>query len=628
MGDGAVSSHLSCPYCRKPLRVRTALGPGRLVLCSGCQRSFSPPPPRDHVAPLPSRPLPPPMPVVGVRPAPVPDESRPGTSPWALVGAVAGLLLLLGGATAVAVSLSRVEPAGDEGPADTASVPGPGGGPPPVAPRRDDEQPPDGTPVTDRGGAPQPRDTRPDVRPDRPDLPPPTTHGPETARAPLPREQQEKVNAAIDRGAAWLRKKQKVNGAFVDQFTTALAALPALTLLECGAPADDPAVQKAARFVRRHAGKLQSGKETYELSLALLFLDRLGAAEDRPLIRLLAMRLVAGQQPDGGWSYHCPVLKEREATDLITVLRLAPLRPALGPPVKGGEPGAEIGSPTTRGGRAGEEERAVPPGPGVAGDRPAAPEKVRNAAGKLPAPLRNLPAVKDALRKPGAAPLALPAAGSDNSNTQFATLALWAALKHDAPVERSLALNVRRFRNYQLANGSWKYDTTKAPASRGTAAMTGAGLLGLAVGHGLDNKGKTKARIDDPAATKGLEWLGQHVGKALGAEPERPKAKAKAKAKARKPARSSINLYFLWTVERVGVLYNVRTMAGKDWYRWAVEQLLDTQDDDGSWHQGDYHGSTRLLDTCLALLVLRRADLAADLTGRLEFVIRQAPRQP
>src|SRR5262249_55628804 len=131
----------------------------------------------------------------------------------------------------------------------------------------------------------------------------------------------------------------------------------------------------------------------------------------------------------------------------------------------------------------------------------------------------------------------------------------------------------------------------------------------------------------DPAATKALEALGQHVGKSLNSGPGRPKAKARAKGR-QVIVLSPINIYFLWTVERVGVLYNVRTLAGKDWYRWAADQLLDTQDDDGSWHQGHYWGSTRLIDTCLALLVLKRADLAADLSGRLEFVIRQAPRQP
>src|SRR5206468_645731 len=67
-----------------------------------------------------------------------------------------------------------------------------------------------------------------------------------------------------------------------------LAALPALTLLECGAGASDPAVQKAAAFVRANATKSAITSPTYECSLAILFLDRLGDAADEPLIRSLA----------------------------------------------------------------------------------------------------------------------------------------------------------------------------------------------------------------------------------------------------------------------------------------------------------------------------------------------------
>jgi hypothetical protein len=166
--------------------------------------------------------------------------------------------------------------------------------------------------------------------------------------------------------------------------------------------------------------------------------------------------------------------------------------------------------------------------------------------------------------------------------------------------------------------------------------MTGAGLLGLAVGHGLDTDPSGKKTVKDPAVDRGLKALGQNVGKALGADPVarnlKPKAKARLGKMARKgklprfpQARSSINLYFLWTVERVGVLYHVREMDGKDWYRWGVDLLLEAQDDDGSWSEGNYPGADRTIDTCFALLFLKRANLAADLTKKLEFVVEGKP---
>jgi hypothetical protein len=61
-------------------------------------------------------------------------------------------------------------------------------------------------------------------------------------------------------------------------------------------------------------------------------------------------------------------------------------------------------------------------------------------------------------------------------------------------------------------------------------------------------------------------------------------------------------------------------MGGKDWYRWGAEILCASQQTSGSWHNGRYNGSDQTLDTCLALLFLRRANLAQDLTRKLELL--------
>src|SRR5260370_31779251 len=61
-------------------------------------------------------------------------------------------------------------------------------------------------------------------------------------------------------------------------------------------------------------------------------------------------------------------------------------------------------------------------------------------------------------------------------------------------------------------------------------------------------------------------------------------------------------------------------MIGKtDWYRWAADVLLKSQQNDGGWY-GSYASGG--VDTCFALLVLARAnvakDLARNLRGRLK----------
>src|SRR5207249_4497808 len=90
------------------------------------------------------------------------------------------------------------------------------------------------------------------------------------------------------------------------------------------------------------------------------------------------------------------------------------------------------------------------------------------------------------------------------------------------------------------------------------------------------------------------------------------------------------SLYFLWSVERVAVLYQLKTIGKKDWYGWGVELLLPRQQSDGSWSTNSYHGSSATIDTCLALLFLKRANLVQDLSNnlRLHLAITDPEERP
>src|SRR5262249_53904487 len=74
------------------------------------------------------------------------------------------------------------------------------------------------------------------------------------------------------------------------------------------------------------------------------------------------------------------------------------------------------------------------------------------------------------------------------------------------------------------------------------------------------------------------------------------------------------DLYFLWSLERVAVVYNLPTIGGKDWYSWGADILLRSQAGNGSWDDS-FAGP---VDTCFALLFLKRANVATDLTALLE----------
>ncbi|HKB37008.1 MAG TPA: hypothetical protein VKD72_11175 [Gemmataceae bacterium] len=656
---------LACPRCARRLKTTEPPAVGQRFRCPRCNHSFAvqandfhPASTSSLAVPVAQPYAPPPQPAAPVAvtpppvarvpellsvPEPIPEPAGSGKV-LLTVAAVAGLFLAGGIGLALALSSggkkdedssTRTADSGDRD-ADKGDKKDQ---PSDKLPKQDDRPP------GDRGKQPparDPQDPRSDPGrkkdPPRPDDPPiqrprPPTPPPVQVAA-LPPEEQAKVDKAIEKGVQFLKKQQHNSGSWAGN-NSALAALPALTLLECGVPADDPVIKKAADFVRK---AVRHETQTYHLALMILFLDRLGDRRDRRLIQTLALRLAAGQQPSGGWTYGCPLLDDKETEDLFAYLhRERPRDPLQLFEQDRGDASMQFfvsktpGQTGTTGttGRFGEatvgqgddpKKPGTIPQKGV--DRATLPfdelpsRKIPRE--KLPVRVKDLPVVKPL---PSARDLP-PSDVTDNSNTQFAILGVWAAGRHAVPMERTLALLVKRFRKSQNTDGGWGYRFSTSGNSGGTPAMTCSGLLGLAVGHGLIAGASPSSRPSgkDPAIQKGLEALAKHIGKPLGAPIEKP-GKKPARRAGRPLARAAINLYFLWSVERVGVLYNLRTIAEKDWYQWGAELLVDNQDSSGGWHCGGYHGSTIQTDTCFALLFLKRANLTRDLSQKLEFLI-------
>jgi hypothetical protein len=423
-------------------------------------------------------------------------------------------------------------------------------------------------------------------------------------------EEQKRIDLAIDRGLAYLRRLQLPTGVWHDGRDTMVplkigrnvqmvsvpsdhlnwqvgySALPGLTLLVCGVPRTDPGVQQAARFVRLAAPTL---KRTYEISLAILFLDRLGEPEERKLIQSLALRLVAGQNISGGWRYTCPILNEDQEQKLLEMMRqrreAMQSQPATGRKPLLAENGKEEPDST------GAADKAAQPASSKKMSAPKAEGKGNRPSGKFK-------------WQPG-----------DNSNTQFAILGLWAARRYELPLEPTVCRIEERFRYSQLSGGGWSYDPSAlpGPAASPSGSMTCAGLLGLAVGRALRAQvqpgggSPNSGESEDRAIFRGLRALGARLN-----DPRDGRVGI------------TINHYYLWSVERVGVLYGLRTIGGKDWYRWGASYLLAAQKLDGSWcarikinSNSATEGATPTLDTCFALLFLKRADLLPGLGEEL-----------
>ncbi len=190
----------------------------------------------------------------------------------------------------------------------------------------------------------------------------------------------------------------------------------------------------------------------------------------------------------------------------------------------------------------------------------------------------------------------------DHSNTQFALLGLWAAGRHGFDSDGALESIDHHFREAQLRDGRWGY----RPGMGGTSSMTCAGLMALAI---------TSAR-----ASLAEHKTARARGVALGKDPAFVAALHAVAMDARRAGPQS-DIYYLWSLERVCVALGLRTLEDFDWYGHGARILLDRQDDDGGWPH-DRWG--RIPDTSLALLFLRKANLAFELDRVLRLASRKS----
>ncbi|MCA9223077.1 MAG: hypothetical protein KDA71_22315 [Planctomycetales bacterium] len=337
---------------------------------------------------------------------------------------------------------------------------------------------------------------------------------------PVQAADQRAIARAVTRGRDYLKTQQTQQGTWNTMGRMlGETALVGLALLETGETPDSKVIQNAAEQVRALS---PANGSTYEVTLAILFLDRLGESRDRALIRNLGERLSQGQCGDGSWSYGVPRDEE---------------------------------SPVRR----------------------------------------------------------IRAAGGDNSNTQFAALGSWVARRHEVNMDATLRQVDQYFRGSIDANqGGWGYHRSGGS----TPAMTCAGLIALATHQGTQpqlranregrprngaangqagDAGVRPAPRNDPVVKDALAYL----------------ARILQQDQAAGRGALASDLYFCWSLERVGMIYGLQRIGDVDWYDWGAEQIVGMQGADGSW-QTRYRGG---VDTSFALLFLSKSNVAKDLTS-------------
>jgi hypothetical protein len=185
---------------------------------------------------------------------------------------------------------------------------------------------------------------------------------------------------------------------------------------------------------------------------------------------------------------------------------------------------------------------------------------------------------------------------SDESNTQFAVLALWEASRVgiEIPVD-----TLQRAKTYwmtqMLAGGTWGYRQERSP--RGS--MTCAGIASMIIleealvsmdatvdgeqilccGNGREE------RAYDPAVS--IEWLANNF------------------SVNDNPGFREWYMYYMYALERVGRLTGQRFIGNHDWYREGAEAILRRRDSVGGKMRGG-NAETEVAATAMALLFLSK----------------------
>ena len=305
------------------------------------------------------------------------------------------------------------------------------------------------------------------------------------------------VDAAIERGVAYVRKAQSANGSWDrDRGKTALGLY---VLAHAGVEPDDRSAVRALRWVLGNLGR----PDTYGASLAVMALATLDREAHAKRIARLARLLQIGQCDNGQWSYK----------------------------LKGGR------------------------------------------------------------------------SAGDNSNTQFALLALWYADRAGASVESKLfSRTLQYFLSTQNEDGGWGYSAKERAKSYGSMSATGLAAI-VVCRSGLEGVrlADEKARRD-PEVAKAAKWIENHLK--VDCNPEANFKFRGGMREVRKEVTDSYwRFYWLWSLERAAAVAGIDRFGERDWYAEGAARLLMEQRDNGSWVGSE----TPFLATSFAVLFLTRS---------------------
>ena len=188
----------------------------------------------------------------------------------------------------------------------------------------------------------------------------------------------------------------------------------------------------------------------------------------------------------------------------------------------------------------------------------------------------------------------------DNSNAQYAALGLRACSEAGIVLPAEvLQLAMKYWTESQHVDPKstgrgWCYwcGSRDENSHRAWGSMTAGAVGSLVIYHHILNEPWLK----DEAVLSGLEWMAKNFSVT-----QNPK-----RGGPQDPGSVRYFSYWLYAMERAGVLYGTERLGAHEWYPEGAKVLLEAQEADGSWSfRSDI--DSPVWDTCFAILFLRRA---------------------
>jgi ferric-dicitrate binding protein FerR (iron transport regulator) len=359
-----------------------------------------------------------------------------------------------------------------------------------------------------------------------------------------PKVDQRKVDAAVANGIAFLRGRPLAGlRGGTDELELVL-----YTLLHGGVPDRDPEVQALLKTMLA-----LEPQKTYNTALRAMVLEKIDRVRYQEEIWKCAQYLLDNQSATGQWGYGTP-----------TMYGPMPKRVPTGTATGGRPKAVDFSDKTVR---------------------------------------HRVPVTK---KRDGAA--------SDNSNSQYAALGLRAC--HDAGIDlpkdaitlaRKWLLDCQAKEEGGAGNAvatggvaapprGWSYTTGPVYGS-----MTAGAIGSVCIYDYILEGEKSLSWKRDPAVLSGIAWLANNFSPT--GNPGVDKAVGNAYSLIPDGA---MYYYYLYAVERTGLLFGTEKFGAREWYPEGAAVLLKTQQADGSWPAADTHKNA-VWDTCFSILFLRRA---------------------